>query len=47
VVVIGALATYWWGVKAGTKFLRNHETLLQTLKSREGDDVTDAEVSTA
>jgi amino acid transporter len=48
-VVIGALATYWWGVKAGTKFLQNHATLLRTLKAREGDDaeIIDGEVTTA
>lgn len=44
VVAIGALALYWWGVKAGTTFLQNHESMLRTLKSRGGDDA-DVEIN--
>ena len=37
-VVIGSVLTYWWGVRAGTKFLQNHAELLEMLKAREGAD---------
>ncbi|RNI24338.1 APC family permease [Flexivirga caeni] len=38
IVAIGSLALYWWGVRAGTTYLKGHERLLMVLKDRAGDD---------
>lgn len=40
-VAVGALCVYWWGVRAGTVFLRDHREMLQTLGHRD-DSAADA-----
>ena len=42
VVAVGALAAYFWGVRAGSAYLNGHHRLLETLRANEGeDDVAD------
>jgi amino acid transporter len=40
-VAVGALAMYFWGVRAGTTYLTRHPRLLERLRSARGEDVDD------